>query len=412
MIVVVGGGPAGFFGAITAREADPRRRVLLFEKGRAVLRKVAVSGGGRCNVTHACFDPAELVVHYPRGGRELRGPFHRWGPTETVDWFESRGVELKTEPDGRMFPVTDDSGTIVGCLRDAARDAGVEVFARKSVGAITREGTDLVVHTATGDLPARAVLLATGGRTSESGTAAGGYDLARALGHAVVDPVPSLFTFRCSDPLLEGLAGVAVPARVAVADRPRGRPDLVQEGPLLVTHRGLSGPAALKLSAWGARDLQRRSYAFPLAVDWMPGRTAEELDGDFRDRGRIDGRRQVGTQGPAGLPRRLWSGLVGRARLDPRTRWADLGRRSRGSLVEAVKDTRLAVHGQDTFKEEFVTCGGVERAEVDWRTMESRLCPGLFLAGEVLDVDAETGGFNFQACWTTGRLAGLGMTGR
>jgi predicted Rossmann fold flavoprotein len=407
MIVVVGGGPAGFFGALAARERDPGRRVVLLEKAGDVLRKVKISGGGRCNVTHACFDPRELVGRYPRGGRELRGPFHRFGPGDTVDWFAARGVELKTEDDGRMFPVTDDSATVVACLRDAAHDSGVEVLTRKAVTAISADGGQLVVRTASGDLPADAVLLATGGQTSEG---RGGYDLARRLGHAIVTPVPSLFTFRCQDPFLAGLAGVAAAARVGVADRPRKRRDLVQEGPLLITHRGLSGPAVLKLSAWAARDLKERLYAFPLAVDWLPDRTESDLDDDFRARGRTAGKQQVGPHGPEGLPRRLWAALVDRTGVDPATRWADLGKGPRRALVTGLKDTRLAIHGQDTFKEEFVTCGGVKRDEVDWRTMESRKQPGLFLAGEVLDVDGVTGGYNFQACWTTGRLAGLGMT--
>jgi predicted Rossmann fold flavoprotein len=410
LIVVVGGGPAGFFGALAAREQDPGRRVVLLEKGGDVLRKVKISGGGRCNVTHACFDPRELVAHYPRGGRELRGPFHHFGTGDTVAWFAARGVELKTEDDGRMFPVTDDSATITGCLREAAREAEIEVLTRKAVTGIAAEDGELVVRTPGGDLPARAVLLATGGQTSASGRNTGGFDLARELGHTIVDPVPSLFTLRCQDPFLADLAGVAVPARVQVADRPRKRHDLVQQGPLLITHRGFSGPAVLKLSAWGARDLKDRLYAFPLAVDWLPDRSEEDLDRMLRERGRSQGKQQVATFGPEGLPRRLWAALVARAGVDPATRWADLGRNPRRALVTTLKDTRLAIHGQDTFKEEFVTCGGVKRDEVDWRTMESRKQPGLFLAGEVLDVDGVTGGFNFQACWTTGRLAGLGMT--
>jgi predicted Rossmann fold flavoprotein len=415
MIVVIGGGPAGFFGALAAREADPSVRVMLLEKGGEVLRKVSVSGGGRCNVTHACFDPSDLITHYPRGGRELLGPFHHWGPAETVDWFASRGVELKTEDDGRMFPVTDDSATIVGCLRDAARESGVEVLTRKAVTSVEPSGDGLLVHTADGDLPASAVLLATGGQTSSSGGPdrtgryTGGFALARSLGHTIIDPVPSLFTFRCQDPLLKDLAGVAADVRVAVAERPRGRADLIQSGPMLITHRGLSGPAVLKLSAWGARDLKKRIYAFPVAVDWLPGMNDQELDTALKERGREIGKQQVGTTPFPPLPRRLWAALVDRTGIDPDIRWGDLGRTPRRDLVRTLKDTRLAIHGQDTFKDEFVTCGGVERSEVDWRTMMSRACPGLFLAGEVLDVDGVTGGFNFQNCWTTGRLAGLGM---
>jgi predicted Rossmann fold flavoprotein len=407
MIIVIGGGPAGFFGAISAREADPSRPVVLLEKGGDVLRKIEVSGGGRCNVTHACFDPRELTGRYPRGQRELLGPFHHWGPTETIDWFTEHGVALKTEPDGRMFPVTDDSATIVACLRDAAKAAGVDVLTRKTVAAVERDGEGFIVKTASGDLPCDAVLLAAGGQTSGG---VGGYDLAQALGHTLVDPIPSLFTFRCSDRLLEGLAGVATEAVVEVAGRPRGRDDLRQGGPLLITHRGLSGPAVLKLSAWGARDLHDSNYHFKLTVDWLPNVSTEELDGLLQDRTRTQGKQQIATAGPGDLPRRLWGALVNRAGIGPEMRWADLGRKPRLSLLETVKSTPLAIHGQDTFKEEFVTCGGVKRDEVDFRTMESRRCPNLFLAGEVIDVDGVTGGFNFQACWTTGRLAGIGMT--
>lgn len=407
MIIVIGGGPAGFFGAIAARETDPSCPVVLLEKGGEVLRKVKVSGGGRCNVTHACFDPRDLTAHYPRGARELLGPFHHWGPTETVAWFHEHGVDLKTEPDGRMFPVTDDSGTIVTSLKKAAQAAGVEVLKGKTVTGIEKDGEGFLVRTASGDLPCDRILLAAGGRTSGG---VGGYDLARALGHTLVDPVPSLFTLRCSDRLLDGLAGVAVDAQVEVAGRPRGREDLGQRGPLLITHRGLSGPAVIKLSAWGARDLHAVNYRFELKVDWLPDVSREDLDGLLQDRTRTQGKQQVASGGPGDLPRRLWTALVKRAGLGPDLRWADLGREARRALGDVLKDTPLAIHGQDTFKEEFVTCGGVARDEVDFRTMESRRCPGLYLAGEVIDVDGVTGGFNFQACWTTGRLAGLGLT--
>ncbi|HPF69815.1 MAG TPA: NAD(P)/FAD-dependent oxidoreductase [Candidatus Krumholzibacteria bacterium] len=398
MIIVIGGGPAGFMAAITARRARPGEPVLLLEQGADVLRKVAVSGGGRCNVTHACFDPRELVKSYPRGGRELRGPFHHFGPAETEAWFAAEGVRLKTEDDGRMFPVTDRSATIVEALVGAARTAGVEVRTRTVVTALERTGEGFGCRTSGGDLAARAVVLATGGRTSAGGGPSG-YDLAAALGHTIVPPVPSLFTFRSSAPLLAGLAGVATEVRLKAEG-------LDSSGPLLITHKGVSGPAVLRLSAWGARALCDRGYAFELAVDWLPA--TADADALLRDRIRDHGKRQIAGDHPHPLPARLWAALVRECGIPDPARWADLGKEPRRRLASALKGTILPVTGQAPFKEEFVTCGGVALAEVDFRTMASRPCPGLHLAGEVLDIDGITGGFNFQNCWTTGWLAGRG----
>lgn len=400
MLVVIGGGPAGFFAAVTARRTNPGVPVVLLEQGGEVLRKVRISGGGRCNVTHACFDPRELVTHYPRGGRELRGPFHHFGPAETEAWFAAEGVRLKTEDDGRMFPLTDDSATVVGALTGAAAAAGVQVRTRCGATDLKREDDGFTVATAGGDLRAGAVVLASGGRTS-AGTGPDGYALARGLGHAIVPPVPSLFTFRSGAPLLAGLAGIAAEVRVAAAGLEAG-------GPLLITHKGLSGPAVLRLSAWGARALQACGYAFDLGVDWLPG--VADADALLQERIRGHGRRAVAGDHATPLPARLWAALVREAGIDARTRWADLGREARLRLAGALKATVLPVAGQAPFKEEFVTCGGVALGEVDFRTMGSRVCPGLFLAGEVLDVDGVTGGFNFQNCWTTGWLAGRGSS--
>ncbi len=415
MIIVIGGGPAGFFGAITARENDPGRPVVLLEKSAQVLAKVKVSGGGRCNVTHACFDPRDLVTHYPRGQKELIGPFHKWGPTETVAWFSARGVPLKTEDDGRMFPVTDDSGTIVDCLMKTARSLGVEIRTSCPVEKITpaTSGSGFTVQLTGGEeLAGSQVLLATGGKTSRGGSTADGYALARGLGHTIVAPVPSLFTFRISDPLLEGLAGVSVPeTEVRLVAAAKSDRHLRQSGPILVTHHGLSGPAVLKLSAWGARRLHDLAYRFEIGINWLPGRTEQDLDTELQDRTRTSGRQHISTVGLAELPRRLWAALAAHAGVAADTRWADLDRRARLRLAAALTDTRLAVTGQDTFKEEFVTCGGIPLPEVDLRTMASKLCPGLHLAGELLDIDGVTGGFNFQSCWTTGYLAGLGLAG-
>lgn len=405
MIIVIGGGPAGYFGAIRARETAPDCPVLLLEKSGQGLRKVLVSGGGRCNVTHNCFAARELITHYPRGGRELRGPFHTFGPAETVAWFADRGVTLKTEPDGRMFPVTDSSRTIADCLRAAAQQSGVTVRTAATVTSLSRTDDAFAVTLASGEaLAAQAILLATGGQTS--GGAAGGYDLAAALGHTIIPPVPSLFTFRIADPVLAGLAGVAVPrARVRIV----GEKKLVEEGPVLVTHWGLSGPAVLKLSAWGARRLHDLNYNCEVAVNWVPDQSPAQIDSLLQDATRNQGKQHIHTSGLFGLPRRLWQSLATAAGINADLRWADLGRNPRRDLGRRLGDSVFAVSGQAVNKEEFVTCGGVALREVDFKTMGSRKCPGLYLAGEVLDVDGVTGGFNFQACWTTGWLAGGAM---
>ncbi len=353
-------------------------------------------------MTHACFEPRELSGNYPRGGRELRGPLHSFGPRETAEWFATRGVTLKTEADGRMFPVTDSSRTIVDCLRESARQVGVDLRLGAAVTGLDRGRDEFKVAMADGStLTADSVLLATGGQTSGGGS--GGFDLAADLGHTIVPPVPSLFTFRISDTVLTDLAGVAVSrARVRVA----GRKKLDETGPLLVTHWGLSGPAVLRLSAWGARQLADLGYQFELLVNWCPDLAQEQIDEALLAATRTSGKQLVLGHGPLDLPKRLWQSLATAAGVAPETRWADLGRSERRALTRRVGESRFAVTGQATNKEEFVTCGGVRLKDVDFRTMGSRVCPGLFLAGEVLDIDGITGGFNFQACWTTGWLAG------
>ncbi len=408
MILVIGGGPAGFFGAIAARESRPDLPVVLLEKQGRLLRKVAISGGGRCNVTHACFDAREFSGFYPRGGRELIGPLTRWGAQDTVDWFAERGVELKTEADGRMFPVTDDSGTIVECLRGAAREMGVEVRTRRAVTALERSGDGLSATLDDGSrLSTLCTLLATGG--NEAG---GGHELARSLGHTIQPLVPSLFTFHVPDPAWHELAGVVVdPVIVRAIGSELPARSLTERGPLLLTHWGVSGPGVLKLSARGARDFHAVDYRFELGVDWLPDRSREALDTVLLEWAEAHPRKSVfGARPDAGdLPRRLWEELARRAGIPAECRWAELGKKPRRRLTGLLKDTRMSVDGKSTNKDEFVTCGGVSLREVDLKTMSSRICPGLYLAGEVLDIDGITGGFNFQAAWTTGRLAGQGM---
>lgn len=418
-VIIAGGGAAGYFAAITCAEADPACAVTLYEATAHPLAKVKVSGGGRCNVTHACFEPRELVRHYPRGGRELLGAFHRWQPRDTVEWFEKHGVALKTEADGRMFPITDDSQTIMDCLQGAAEKAGVCVVLRTGIKQVERvdpntlagktnalgtaRSTFRVTLTSGEVVHGDRLLLATGGQKSNAG-----FEIARQLGHAIEPPVPSLFTFHIKDPRLADLSGVSVEDAVAAV---RGTA-LEARGPLLVTHWGLSGPAVLKLSAWGARALHDCGYKFTLRVNWAPGFNAEALRAALDNARAAHPKKQIGTWCPAGLPLRLWGQLLVAAGIAPVMQWAVVPGAALRALAAQVGEGEFAVDGKSMFKEEFVTCGGVRLDEVDFKTMESRLVPGLHFAGEVIDVDGITGGFNFQAAWTGGWLAGRAMAGR
>lgn len=402
-IVVVGGGAAGFFGAIACAEADPAGEVVLLEKSPELLAKVTISGGGRCNVTNHCFDVRRLVDNYPRGGKELIGPFHRWQPRDTVAWFESRGVALKTEPDARMFPMTDSSATIVKCLVDSARRAGVKIVTSCGLRSIRlRAGGGFDLDLSTGEaMDCGRLLLASGGNKNTAG-----YRLASSAGHAIEPPVPSLFTFNITDPRLDGLQGISMPGAQVTAPALR----LTQKGPVLITHWGLSGPAILKLSAWGARAFADCDYAFDVVVNWLgvPFDMAETKVEE--ERKRVPARRVLGAS-VFDVPTRLWDVLASHAGIEATIAWGQLSREKMRNLVRELTASSFRVTGKSMFKEEFVTCGGVRLSEVDFRTMESRLCPGLHFAGEVLDIDAVTGGFNFQAAWTTGWIAGRAMAG-
>ena len=394
-ILVIGGGAAGYFAAITAAEADPAATVVIREASAQVLAKVRISGGGRCNVTHACFEPRILTQAYPRGQRELRGPLTRFGPADTIAWFEARGVTLKTEPDGRMFPNTDDSATIVSCLQDAARAAGVAVSLQSPVRHLERQQS-VLVDDAGSDWDR--VCLATGGGRA-------GHRLAESLGHTITPLAPSLFTFVCRDQRLAGLAGVSVPdAQLSLSVDGQA---FSQRGPVLVTHWGLSGPAVLKLSAWAARELAAADYRATLQVRWQA--TAQDAEQQMRDWAQQHPRQRIANAVMPGLPRRLWESLVAAAQIAPEVTWSTLTRHHRQQLAAQIDAASFAITGKGRFKEEFVTCGGVALAEIDFRTMASRCCPGLHVIGEALDVDAITGGFNFQNAWTTGYLAGQAM---
>jgi predicted Rossmann fold flavoprotein len=400
-VVVVGGGAAGYFGAIRAAEERPHARVILLEATRRPLTKVRISGGGRCNVTHHCFDPATLVQRYPRGAKELRGAFARFQPKDTVAWFAARGVTLKVEDDGRMFPITDDSATISDCLESAAKAAGVDVRLGRMVKSIARHAEGLVLTVR--DQGTERLILAKGVLLT-TGSMPGGFDLARALGHTLVDPVPSLFTFMVDDARLRDLAGISLGA-VDAELRCDGA-TLKQSGPLLITHWGLSGPAILKLSAFGARHLHAANYEAELRLDLVPHVSAAEVEAALRLERDTYPKRAAAKHQLFELPRRLWAQLVPAAGIGLEQPWGDVTRVQLGALVEGLKRATFAVSGKGEFKEEFVTAGGVALKEVDFRTMASKVCPGLFFAGEILDIDGITGGYNFQNAWTTAWIAG------
>ncbi|MBE0671333.1 MAG: NAD(P)/FAD-dependent oxidoreductase [Anaerolineales bacterium] len=400
-VVVAGGGPAGFFAAIRCAELNPDLRILILEKSTQTLGKVLISGGGRCNVTHACFDPAQLITYYPRGGMALRGAFTRFQPLDTVKWFETHGVKLKTEADNRMFPITDSAKTIADILNFEAKNAGVKVHigtTLQNVEKISKGGFRLEVRKGTEVLPlqTKKLLIATG---SDSKTR----EIVRSLGHTIEEPVPSLFTFNVKDKRIDGLAGVAVENVTLKMD------SLTQSGPMLITHWGLSGPAVLRLSAWGARVLFDKKYRSTLTVNWL-GNYKLDATLEILQRNKNwteNARKKIATQ-PAfsQIPIRLWKQLT---EFIGDKNWGDISKAELRKLAEELTAGQFEILGKGQFKEEFVTCGGVNLDEVDFKTMQSRITEDLFFAGEVLDIDGITGGFNFQSSWTTGWLAGSAL---
>lgn len=401
-IVIVGGGAAGFFAAIACARAKPENEVTIYERGSQFLTKVRISGGGRCNVTHACFDPREFSSRYPRGERELISALHRFGAGETAAWFEARGVALKTEPDGRMFPVTDSSATIIDCLVGEAGVAGVKMRTRVGIERVDRdEAGGFVLTNDDGDTSrCDRVLLATGGAR---GT--GAARIAESLGHTIEPPVPSLFSLHVPLPWLQRLPGIGV----ADAEISIPKMKLCERGPLLVTHNGISGPAVLRLSAWGARPLHAYGYQIAAHVKWLPEENEATLTaqfGRFRDE---HPKRRVENSPIHPLPSRLWVEFVALAGIPAETVWTNLSRPHARALTRLLLRTELPIEGKSLNKDEFVTCGGVRLREINLKTMESRITPRLYFAGELLDIDGITGGFNFQAAWTTGWIAGHAM---
>ncbi len=395
-VAVIGGGAAGFFGALRARAAFPRCEVEIFESAAQPLGKVRISGGGRCNVTNACFDLERLAKNYPRGQRELPGILARFGPRETVRWFEHHGVPLKTEPDGRMFPVSDRSQSVVDCFINTAQRAGIQLHTRAPVADLKRKRSGFELTVGDGAVQADRVLLA-------SGSSKKGCEWLSGLGHQLVEPVPSLFTFNIRDSRLTGLEGVSVQNAACWLEGT----NIHTKGPVLVTHWGLSGPAILRLSAWAARELHALNYQADLRIDWLPELSQEQLRERLLSCKSQPGRRKASAEVPVGLdlPKRLWKQLA-ETEFDDQRVWAEVSNKSINRLVELLKRCIFQIQGKGVFKEEFVTAGGVPLHEADLTSMESKLCPGLFLAGEVLNIDGITGGFNFQSAWSTAWLAG------
>ncbi|QKJ61627.1 NAD(P)/FAD-dependent oxidoreductase [Flavobacterium sp. M31R6] len=389
-ILVVGGGAAGFFTAINIVEKNPKIKVAILERGAEVLGKVRVSGGGRCNVTHACFEPNELVKFYPRGEKELRGPFHQFCSGDTIEWFEKHGVELKIEEDGRMFPVSNSSQTIIDCFLKATQKLGISVLTGQSVQSIFKKDNFWKVETQNENYIAEKLVLATGSNPKI-------WEMLQQQGHAIVSPVPSLFTFNIKDPRIKELPGVAAQVTVKVKDT-----KLVSTGPLLITHWGMSGPAILKLSAWGARILFDKNYQFTISVNWLNDMDGEQVEKILKSLKQEHAKKAVSKKSPFDFPNRLWESLVLASNIEGETKWADLSKTQLQNLVNQLTNSTFQVNGKSTFKEEFVTAGGIDLKEINFKTMESKLHENLYFAGEIVNIDAITGGFNFQNAWTSG----------
>jgi len=398
-VAVIGGGAAGFFAAISVKKHHPQAKVTIYEKSNKLLSKVRISGGGRCNVTHHCFDIRELVKNYPRGERPLKKAFGIFSTTDTIQWFEERGVELKTESDGRMFPVTDDSETIINCLMNETRMLGIGIKTKSNIKKLkqTETGYELGFHRG-GRVEADKVIVATGGSPRASG-----FDWLRDLGHEIEEPVPSLFTFNMpEEPIKELMGVVADPVSVKIMGS-----KLQSDGPLLITHWGMSGPAILKLSAFGAEELSKEEYQFNVLVNWAGEKTEQEVRETLKAVVGDHGLKKITNVNPFQLPGRLWEFLIGKLEFGENMIWQNLGKKNINRLVHLLTNDEYQVQGKTTFKEEFVTCGGISLYDVDMKTMQSRKSPNLYFAGEVLDIDGVTGGFNFQAAWTTGYIAGM-----
>ena len=406
-LTVIGGGAAGIFCAVNAAAMDPSLKVTVLEKSNKLLAKVKVSGGGRCNVTHACFDIAEMSKQYPRGQHFVKKAFHQFFTRDTIEWFEERGVKLKTEKDGRMFPVTDSSQTIIDCLLKEAGRHNVEIRLNVEVRRVKYAGEQFQIELADhSHLTSDFICVASGGYPKSSM-----FDWLRACGHSIEEPVPSLFTFNLPHHPITEMMGVSIAnCRVKIPIPQASGTKLEESGPLLITHWGLSGPAVLKLSAWGARQLASCKWNFAIIINWLPEFNEESLRKRFQELRILNATQKISNKNPFGLPSRLWEFLADQSgiRNDPKAigwRWAHLPAAEQNKFIKNLCSYECEVKGKTTFKEEFVTAGGIKLSEVDPNTMMSKKVPNLFFAGEVLDVDGITGGYNFQHAWTSGFVA-------
>ncbi len=397
-VIIVGGGAAGFFTAINTVEKNPKLKVAILERGKEVLSKVRVSGGGRCNVTHACFVPNDLVKFYPRGEKELRGPFHQFCSGDTIEWFEQHGVELKIEEDGRMFPVSDSSQTIIDCFINATQKLKIDVLTGQSVQSIYKGNDYWKVETNQQNYSCQQLVLTTGSNPKI-------WEMLTEMGHTIIPPVPSLFTFNIKDPRIKDLMGLSAFAKVKVKNS-----KLEASGPLLITHWGMSGPGILRLSAWGAIELFQKNYQFAILVNWLNEATFDETIETLKELKLEHSKKVVSKKSPFELPNRLWESLVFASHISEATKWADLTKNQLTHLALQLTNGEFQVNGKSTFKEEFVTAGGIDLKEINFKTMESKLHENLYFAGEIVNIDAITGGFNFQNAWTGGFLISQSIT--
>lgn len=396
-IVIIGGGAAGFFAALSAKKHHPTAQVSILEKSSKLLAKVKVSGGGRCNVTHACFDNKQLSTYYPRGENYLKKAFEQFNAQSTIDWFAERGIRMKTYPDGCLFPESNDSQTIIDCFLSEAKKLGVHIWMNQGVKKIEVLPHGFKLHSDQKIVDATRVIVTTGGQPKRSNCA-----WLEELGHDIVEPLPSLFTFNMPEnPVRELMGTVVEKASVRVEGT-----KLLGQGPLLITHWGMSGPAVLLLSAWGARILAEKTYHFHVLVNWLNDKKEVDLRADIEHTAQLHGAKKVQNLNPFPITNRLWHFLLTKADIPSEIRWHELGKKNTNKLVNILLNDRYEVKGKTTFKEEFVTAGGVAMTNIDIRNMESKRVPGLHFAGEILDIDGVTGGFNFQAAWTTGYIAG------
>ena len=389
-IIIVGGGAAGFFTAINIAEKNPQLKIAILERGKEVLTKVRISGGGRCNVTHACFVPNELVKNYPRGEKELRGPFNTFCSGDTIEWFEKRGVELKIEDDGRMFPVSNSSQTIIDCFVSETQKYGIQVLTNHSVQSIFKADDYWKVETNHENFACQKLILTTGSNPKI-------WEMLQNMGHSITDAVPSLFTFNIKDKRIKDLMGLSAFANVKVKNS-----KLEESGPLLITHWGMSGPGILKLSAWGAIELAAKNYQFAIEINWLNDLATATVLENLKELKLEHAKKAVSKKSPFDFPNRLWESLVLASGIDAETKWSDLTKNQLQNLANQLTNGEFQVNGKSTFKEEFVTAGGIDLKEINFKTMESKLHDNLFFAGEIVNIDAITGGFNFQNAWTSG----------